>query len=152
MWRCYRADSCSWRNNKFMLCLSWVSSPKLHIFILTILLQSVMHKGRYSTANPGTNIAVLLGMHRYGSFPLLSVPRSLFSIWTDLKRSENIPEAPAWKWGKWIWLTGLSGLHRNSRQGLNISSVSVFDQIKSRKSQSLFVTLVYKFIYQLVIW
>ena len=56
----------------------------------------------------------LLGMDRCGSFPLLSAPPSLFSIWTDLKRSEKIPGAPTWRWGEWIWLTGPSGLHRNS--------------------------------------
>ena len=54
---------------------------------------------------------------------------SLFSIWTDLKSSEKIPGAPAWWWGEWIWLTRPSGLHRNSPQGLNISSIRVFDQI-----------------------
>ena len=35
-----------------------------------------------------------LGFNRCGSFPLLSAPHSLFSIWTDLKRSEKIPGAP----------------------------------------------------------
>ena len=54
----------------------------------------------------------------------------LFSIWTNLKRSEKIPRAPMWRWGEWIWLTGPSGLHRNSPQGLNISSITVFDQIR----------------------
>ena len=34
---------------------------------------AVLHKGRSSTANSGTKVAVLLGMHRCGSFPLLSV-------------------------------------------------------------------------------
>ena len=46
---------------------------------------------------------------------------TFFSIWTDLKRSEKIPEAPTCRWGEWIWLTGPSGLHRNS-PGLNMSS------------------------------
>ena len=55
---------------------------------------------------------------------------TLFSIWTDLERSEKIPGAPTWRRGEWIWLTGPSGLHRNSPQGLNISSIRVFDQIK----------------------
>ena len=55
---------------------------------------------------------------------------SPFSICTDLKRSEKIPGAPTWRWGEWIWLTGSSGLNRNSPQGLNISSISVFDQIR----------------------
>ena len=69
-------------------------------------------------------------MDRCGSFPLLSAPHSLFSIWTDLKRSEKIPGAPTWSWGEWIWLTGSSGVHRNSPQGLNIGSIRVFDQIR----------------------
>ena len=36
-----------------------------------------------------------------------------------------------WRWGEWIWLTGLSGLHRNLPQGLNISSIRIFDQIRN---------------------
>ena len=69
-------------------------------------------------------------MNRCGSFPLLSAPHSLFSIWTNLKRSEKIPGAPTRRWGEWIWLTGPSGLHRNSPQELNISSIRVFVQIR----------------------
>ena len=42
--------------------------------------QSVLPKGRSFTANSGTKVAVLLGMNRYSSFPLLSAPHSLFSI------------------------------------------------------------------------
>ena len=60
----------------------------------------------------------------------LSAPHSLFSIWTDLKGSEKIPGAPAWRWGECIRLNGLSGLHRNSTQRFNISSIRVFDQIR----------------------
>ena len=59
------------------------------------------------------------GLNRCGSFPLLSVPHSLFSIWTDLKRSKKIPGTPTWRWGECIWLTGPSGLHRYSLQGVN---------------------------------
>ena len=70
------------------------------------------------------------GLNRCGSFPLLSAPHSLFGIWLDLKRSEKILGALAWKWGAWIWLTGPSGLHRNSSQRLNISSFRAFDQIR----------------------
>ena len=91
---------------------------------------AVLLKGRSSIAYSGTWAAVLLGMDRCGSFPLLSAPHSLFSIWTDLKRSEKIPGAPTRRWEEWIWLTGSSGLHRNSPQGLNISSTRVFDQIR----------------------
>ena len=79
---------------------------------------AVLLKGRSSTTKSETQAAVLLGMDRCGSFPLISAPYSLFSIWTDLKRSEKIPGAPAWRWGEWIWLTGSSGLHQNSPQGL----------------------------------
>ena len=61
------------------------------------------------------------GLNKCCSFPLLSAPHTLFSIWTDLKRPEKIPGAPTWWWGEWIWLNGPSGLHRNSPQGLNIS-------------------------------
>ena len=69
-------------------------------------------------------------MSRCGSFPLLSAPHSLFSIWINLKRSEKIPGAPTWRWGERNWLTGPSGLHRNLPQGLNISSIRIFDQIR----------------------
>ena len=70
------------------------------------------------------------GMNMCGSFPLHSAPHSLFNICTDLKRSEKIPGAPTWRWGEWIWITGPYRLHRNSLQGLNISSIRVFDQIR----------------------
>ena len=63
-------------------------------------------KGRSSAANSGIKVAVLLGMNRCSNFPLLSAPHSLFSIWTDFKRSEKIPGALTWKWWEWIWLTG----------------------------------------------
>ena len=37
-----------------------------------------------------------------------------------LKRSQG---APTRRWREWIWLNGPTGLHRNSPQGLNISSM-----------------------------
>ena len=55
---------------------------------------AILPKGRSSIANSGTYVAVLLGMNRCVSFPLFSAPHSLFSIWTNLKRSEKIPGAP----------------------------------------------------------
>ena len=93
--------------------------------------QSVVHKGRFltansgtkaavlpkrrsSTANSGNKIAVLLGTNGCGSFPLLSAPNSLFDIWT-----------------------GTSGLHRNSPQRLNNSSISDFGQIRDPEEQTL---------------
>ena len=91
---------------------------------------AVLLKGRSYTANSETQAAVLLGMDRCGSFPLLSVPHSRFSIWADLKRSDKIPWAPTWRWGEWIRLTGTSGLHRNSPQGLNIGSIRIFYQFR----------------------
>ena len=58
---------------------------------------AVLQKGRSSTANSGTQAAVLLGMDRCDSFPLLSALHSLFNILTDLKFSEKISGAPAWR-------------------------------------------------------
>ena len=52
---------------------------------------AILPKGRSCIANSETYVAVLLGMDRCGSLPLLSAPHSLFSILTDLKRSEKIP-------------------------------------------------------------
>ena len=86
-------------------------------------------EGRCSTKNSGTKIAVLPGLNRCGSFPFFP-HSSLYSIWTDLKRSKKIPDAPMCWWGEWIWLTGPFGLHLNLSQGLNISSIRVFDQIR----------------------
>ena len=70
------------------------------------------------------------GLNRCASFPLLDAPHSLFSTWTDIKRSEKIPGATTWMWWEGIRLTGPSGLHRNSPHGLNINSIWVFDQIR----------------------
>ena len=78
---------------------------------------AVLCKGRSSTANSGIKVAVLLGINIYGSFLLLLPHDSLFSIWTDLRRSGKITGEPTRRWGEWIWLTGSSGLHRNSPQG-----------------------------------
>ena len=101
-------------------------------------------EGRSSTGNSGTKAAVL-GFNRCGSFPLLSAPYSLFSIWTDFKRSEKIPGATTKRWGECIWLTGPSGLHRNSPQGLNISSIGFLTRSEIRKSQTPFapISLIY---------
>ena len=70
-------------------------------------------------------------------FLLLSAPHSLFSIWTDLKRSEKIPGAPTWRWGEWTWLNGSSGLLRNSPQELSVPS-GFLTRSEIRKSQSPF--------------
>ena len=64
---------------------------------LEIIIISVLPKGRSSIANSGTKVVGLLGINRYSSFPLLSAPHYLFSILTDLKRSEKIPGAPLWR-------------------------------------------------------
>ena len=91
---------------------------------------AILSKGRSSTVNSGTKITVLIEINGCGSFPLLPAPHSLFSIWTYFRRSEKIPGAPTWRWGEWIWLTGPSGFHRNSPQGLNICSIWIFDKIR----------------------
>ena len=77
---------------------------------------AVLFNGRSSTAILGTKAAVILGMDRCDSFPLLYAPLSLFSIWTNLKRSKKIPGAPAWRWGEWFWLTWPSELHTEIHQ------------------------------------
>ena len=100
---------------------------------------AVLPKNSSSTANSGTVVAVLLGMNRCSSFPLLSAPHSLFSIWTELKISKKIPGAPTWGWGEWIWLTGPSIARGNSPQRLNISSISGFERpLSSKQNWTLF--------------
>ena len=118
--------------------LSMLAAPlglKPSNFIIRIIsssLSSVLPKGRSFTASAGTWSAVLpkavlppqtqeprlqfyQGLNRCDSFPLLSAPHSLFSIWTDLKRSEKFLGTPTWRWGEWIWLTGPFGLPLNSQ-------------------------------------
>ena len=77
---------------------------------------AVLPKAGFPAQNSETKAAVLQRLNRCGSFPLFSAPHSLFCIWTDLKRSEKIPGARTWRWGELIWLTGPSGLYRNSPQ------------------------------------
>ena len=77
-------------------------------------------------------------MNRCGSFPLLSAPHSLFSIWANIKRSEKISGAQTRRLVEWIWLRGPSGLHRNSPLGLNITSIIFLTRSEIRKSQSPF--------------
>ena len=102
-------------------------------------------EGRSSTAYSGTKAAVYQGLNRGGSFTLLSAPHSLSlaseQTLKDLKRSKRIPGAPKWRWGEWIWLTRPSGLYRNSPQGLNISSIRVFDQIRDPEIQPPFAPI-----------
>ena len=101
-------------------------------------------KVRSSTANSETQAAVLLGMNRWGSFPLLPASHSLFSIWTDLK---NLRRSQGHQHGgqeSGFWLTGPSGLRRNSQQGLNISSIRVSDQIRDLEIPTALRPRVYK--------
>ena len=113
---------------------------------------AVLCKGRSSTANSGTKAVVLLRMDRCGTFPLLSASHSLFSIWTDLKRSKKIPGAAAWKWREWIWLSGPSELRRNSPHGLNISSIRYLTRSQIRKSQSPFVPILVQSVKKINSW
>ena len=96
---------------------------------------------------PKTDLPLQTQEPRCDSFPLLSAPHSLFSIWTNLRRSEKIPGAPTRRRGVWIWLTGPSGLHRNSAQGLNICSIRVFDQIRDPEIPIALPQYVYIYIY-----
>ena len=88
--------------------------PRAGLSLQTGTKAAVPPKGKSSTANSRTKFAVLPEM--------LSAPHSLFSIWTDLKRSQG--HQRGWEW---IWLTGPSRLNRNSPQGLKISSIKVFE-------------------------
>ena len=139
---------CKLRNKGSSFTRDWIGAVasryfsqyyRLYIFIISVLPKgrsfsantgtraAILPKDRSSIANSGTLVAVLLGMNRCGSFPLISATHSLFSIWTNLKKSEKIPGAPTRRWGEWICLTGPSGLHRNSPQGLNISYIRAFN-------------------------
>ena len=73
---------------------------------------------RCSTQTQEPMLQFYQGLNRCSSFRLLSAPHSLFNIWADLKRSENIPGAQTWRSGEWIWLTGPSGFRRNSPSGV----------------------------------
>ena len=153
VWRCNssRSELCSYSTLKSLIARTVFCGDHHHHHHQSVLPKSrylvansgskaaVLSKRRSSTAKSGTKIAVLLGMNRCSSFPLLSAPPSLFSFWTDLKKSETIPRAPAWRWGEWIWLTGPSRLHRKSPQGLSISSIRVLIRPEIRKSQSDFL-------------
>ena len=103
----------------------------MHFFSeLFILIIIVLPKPGLSPQTQEPRLQFNQWLNRCGSFPLLSAPHTLFSMWTDLKRSEKIPRAPTWRWEEWIWLTGPSGHHGNSLQGLNITYIKVFDQVR----------------------
>ena len=106
--------------------------PKGRSFTANSVTKSaVLPKSRSPTENPGTKVAILPGKFVVVAsrcFPHPSL--SLFSIWTDLKSSETIPGAPTWRRGEWICVTGPSRRHRKSPQGLNISSIKVFNRIR----------------------
>ena len=74
-------------------------------------------------------------------------PHTTLSLVSEhtLNRTAKIRTAPTCRWGERIWLSGPSGLHRNSPQCLNISSIRVSDRSEIRKSQSPFA-LIYLFI------
>ena len=78
-------------------------------------------------------------MNKCGIFRCFPHPTLSLASEQILKDLKKIPGAPTRRWGEWIWLTGLSGLHRNSPQGLNISSVRVFDQIRDPEMPIIFV-------------
>ena len=90
---------------------------------------AVLSKGKPSTANSETKVAILLWINRCGNFSLLSTPTlSLASekALKDLKISQGSQCA-----GEESWFGYLSPRdYRNSPQGLNISSIKVFDQIR----------------------
>ena len=106
------------------------SSAQGQVFHCKLKHQGCSYSQRSSTSNVGTKVAVLLGINRCGSFPLLSPPHSPFSIWTDLKRSVKRSQGHH-RGGEESGVANWAlRLHRNSPQGLNISSIRVFDQIR----------------------
>ena len=131
-----------------VLKLLWeFSNFNIHKFIKNHHHRCVLPNGRSVTALTGTKAAFLL---KAGLSPQTQEPRlQFYQGWTsvvashcfphptlslasectfkDLKRSQGYQRGGE---GSWIWLTGLSGLHWNSPQGLNISSIRVFDQIR----------------------
>ena len=88
------------------------------------------------------------GLNRCSSFALLSIPHSFFSIWIDLKRSENIPGTPTWRWREWIWLTGpFRTSPKFTTEVKNQFDQDFFTRSETRKSQSPFAP-IYNFIYR----
>ena len=84
----------------------------------------VLPKGRSSTANSETKVAVLLGMKRYGSFLLLFAPHSLFSIWTDLNiwkdprgTSKEVRRVDLANWALWTSPKFITGVKYQLHQG-----------------------------------
>ena len=115
--------------------------------------QSILPKGRSFTASTGIQAAVLpkgrsstqtqepgcsftrdwMGAVASRCFLHRAVSLASEQTLKDLWRSQG---QPTWRWGEWIWLTGPSGLHRNSPQGLNISSNRILTRTEIRKCQS----------------
>ena len=133
---------------------SWIFILIFGIIIRVFCPMAVLHckcrnqgcssaEGRSSTANSGTKAAVLSGMNRCGSFPLLSTPLPLASEQT-LKdpRGTNVVV-----WGVDLVNWALRTSYRNSRQGLNISSIRVFDQIRDPETP---ITLCPQYWYNVV--
>ena len=104
---------------------------------------AILPKGRSSIANSGTYVAVLLGINSCDSFPLLFAPHSL-SLSLASEQTLKDPRSTNEEVRSPINLLGEIRLlnrvdlanwalrtYRNSPQGLNISSIRVFDQIRN---------------------
>ena len=76
-----------------------------------------------------TKAAVLSGMNTCGSFPLLYAPHSLFLSLASEQTLEHLRRSQGHQRGgeESGFVTGPFGLHLNSPQALNISSIKVFD-------------------------
>ena len=90
---------------------------------------AVLSKGKSSTANSGTNITVLIGMNKSVAsccFPHYTLFLASEQTLKDLIRSQG-PQRGGVEVRS---LPGHSGLNQNSPEGLYISSIRVFDQIR----------------------
>ena len=89
---------------------------------------AVLPKVSTSTANSGSKVADLLGMNRSDSFPFLSAPHSLFSTYTDLKRSQAIVDVRRVYLANWALRTS-----PKITTGLKYQFHQRFDQIRDQE-------------------
>ena len=97
-------------------------------------------KGRCSIANSWNRGCSFTRDEQVRQLPSLCFPHTTLSLASEqtLKIRKD-PRGPSMEVRGVDWLTGSSGLHRNSPQGLNISSIRGFDQIRDPEIPITFV-------------
>ena len=117
-------SQCSGGSNAFFNAVSRSSSIHHHR-------QSVLPKGRSFTARQESRLKFCRRQVFHCKFRNQACSFTTLSLASEQTLKDlDIPGASTWRWGERIWLTGPSGLHRNSPRVLNISSIRVFDQIR----------------------